>query len=108
MEQIDVTEAKRLIDDEAALLIDCREGYEWDEMRIPGATLVPLSEFEGDPQMVEAADKVVFYCAGGYRSQTAADIYEGANPSASAYSIDGGIADWAAKGLPTEFGPPAS
>ena len=46
-------DAKRLIDEEGAVLIDCREGYEWDEMRIPGAKLVPLSEYEGDPEMVE-------------------------------------------------------
>lgn len=106
MDRIDVNEAKRLVEEEGALLIDCREDYEWDEMRIGGARLVPLSEYEGDPELIELADKVVFYCAAGSRSQTAAAIYEGARPGSRAYSVDGGITDWATKGLPTEFGPP--
>ena len=105
MEHADVHEAKRLIDEEGAVLIDCREDYEWDEMRIPGATLVPLSEYQGDPEMVEEAPIVIFQCATGNRSQTAADIYEGVHPNARAVNLDGGIADWAAKGLPTDFGP---
>ncbi len=106
MERIDVHEARRLVEEDGALLIDCREGYEWDELRIPGATLVPLSEYEGNPELVEAAEQVVFYCAGGHRSQSAADIFEGARPGCRAFSVDGGIAEWAASSLPTEFGPP--
>lgn len=105
MEHVSPEEAKRLIDEENAVLIDCREDYEWDEMRIPGATLVPLSEYEGDPEMVEDAPLVIFQCAHGNRSQTAASIYEGVHPEAKALNLEGGIAAWAAKGLPTDFGP---
>lgn len=108
MEQVDVKEAQRLIDEEGAVLIDCREDYEWDEMRIPGATLVPLSEYEGDPEMVEEAEIVIFQCAHGQRSQSAASIYEAVGRGGRVVSMEGGIADWAAKGLPTEFGPPAA
>jgi rhodanese-related sulfurtransferase len=106
MEHVDVKEAKRLIDDEGAVLIDCREDYEWDEMRIDGATLVSLSEYEMDPEMVEEAPLVIFQCAHGHRSQVAASLYEGVHPQSRAVTMDGGIADWAAKGLPTQFGPP--
>jgi rhodanese-related sulfurtransferase len=106
MEHVDPQEAKRLIDEEGAVLIDCREDFEWDEMRIPGATLAPLSELEMDPELVEEADIVIFQCAHGHRSQSAASIYEGVHPQARAITLDGGIADWAAKGLPTDFGPP--
>jgi rhodanese-related sulfurtransferase len=101
MERIDVTEAKRLIDD-GAVLIDCREQYEWDELRIPGAKLVPLSGYENNPQAVPPVDVIVFQCAAGGRSQTAAVIYEEANPGKTAYSMDGGIGDWAAAGNPVE------
>jgi rhodanese-related sulfurtransferase len=106
MEHVDVKEAQRLIEEEGAVLIDCREDYEWDEMRIDGATLVPLSEYEGDPEMVEEAPIVIFQCAHGNRSQVAASMYEGVHPQGRALTMDGGIADWAAKGLPTQFGPP--
>lgn len=105
MEHVSPEEAKRLIEEENAVLIDCREDYEWDEMRIPGATLVPLSEYEGDPEMVEEAPLVIFQCAHGNRSQTAASIYEAVHPSGKVLNLEGGIASWAAKGLPTDFGP---
>lgn len=106
MEHVTAEEAKRLIDEEGAVLIDCREDYEWDEMRIPGATLVPLSEYEGDPEMVEESDLVIFQCATGNRSQAAVDIYSGVHPHSRALNLQGGIASWAAHGLPTDFGPP--
>ena len=80
MEHVDVKEAKRLIDEEGAVLIDCREDYEWDEMRIDGATLAPLSEYEMDPELVEEAPLVIFQCAHGQRSQVAASLYEGVHP----------------------------
>lgn len=101
MQQIDVNEARRLIE-EGAVLIDCREQYEWDELRIPGAILVPLSEYESNPQAVERAETVIFHCAAGMRSQSAAAIYEAAHPGATAHSMDGGIMQWATTGHPTQ------
>jgi len=105
MDHVSPQEARRLIEEEHAQLIDCREDYEWDEMRIPGAELVPLSAYEGDPEMVEEQPITIFQCATGSRSQTAAAIYEQAHPGAKALNLDGGIAAWAAAGLPTDFGP---
>lgn len=105
MEQVSPKEAQQLIERDGAVLIDCREDYEWDEMRIPGATLVPLSEYEGDPQMVEESDLVIFQCAAGSRSEVAAEIYLAAHPQSRALNLEGGIAAWAAQGLPTDFGP---
>ena len=62
MNEVSPEEAKRLIDEEGARLIDCREDFEWDEMRIPGATLVPLSEYEMDPEEIEEAPITIFQC----------------------------------------------
>lgn len=108
MEHVNAKEAQRLIDEEGARLIDCREAHEWDEMRIPGATLVPLSEFEMDPESLEEAPLTIFQCATGIRSQAAAALYEGVHPEAKALNLEGGIAAWAAKGLPTDFAPPSN
>ncbi|HEV7918227.1 MAG TPA: rhodanese-like domain-containing protein [Solirubrobacterales bacterium] len=105
MEHISPQEAKRLIDEEGARLVDVREGYEWDEMRVKGSTLMPLSEYEGDPSQLPQADKTIFICAAGNRSQTAADIYEQAYSGAAAYNLEGGIKAWATQGLPTDFSP---
>jgi rhodanese-related sulfurtransferase len=107
MDQISPQEAQRLIEEEGARLIDVREDYEWDEMRIPGAELVPLSEYEIDPELVDEAPLTIFQCAHGNRSVTAAMMYEGVHPNAKSFNLEGGIASWAAKGLPTDFAPPS-
>lgn len=88
-------------------MIDCREGYEWEEMRIEGARLIPLSEYEGDPSVVAQAEKVIFQCATGHRSQTACAIYEQQYPGAVGLNLEGGITSWAANGFPVQIGPPA-
>lgn len=106
MRDVSAEEAHRLVEDEHAVLIDCRERYEWDELRIPGVRLVPLSDYERDPAQVARADTVIFQCATGMRSQTAAAIYEAQYPGAEAFNLDGGIVAWAARGLPFEAGPP--
>lgn len=107
MENVSAQEAHRLVEDEHAVIVDCREEYEWEEMRIEGARLVPLSEYEGDPSLVGKADKVIFQCATGQRSQTAAAIYEQEHPGSVALNLDGGITGWASRGFPIQVGPPA-
>lgn len=107
MDHVTAQEAHRLVEDEHAIIVDCRERYEWDEMRIDGARLVPLSEYEGNPELVAEADKVIFQCATGHRSQTACAIYEEAHPGAEGLNLQGGITAWAANGFPIQIGPPA-
>ena len=108
MKNIPAQEAHRLVEDEGAVLIDVRERDEWDEMRVPGAMLHPLSKYEGDPSQVPAADKTIFICTQGNRSQAAAAIYEEANPGSEAFNLEGGLASWAGYGLPFEIGPPST
>jgi rhodanese-related sulfurtransferase len=105
MERVSPEEAKRLIDEEGARLVDVRERYEWDEMRVADSELVPLSEYEGDPTQLAPAKNTIFICAHGNRSQVASDIYETTWEGMPSYNLEGGIAAWAAAGLPTQFGP---
>lgn len=107
MNEVTPEEAKRLIDEEGARLVDCREDFEWDEMRIPGAEFVPLSDYEMDPDQLEEAPITIFQCAHGQRSLAAAALYEGVHPGATALSMEGGISSWMAKDLPTDLTPPS-
>lgn len=107
MRHVSPQEARRLIDQENAVLIDCRERYEWDEARIAEARLVPLSEYEGDPGRVARTETVIFQCAAGMRSQAAGAIYEAEYPGAEALNLAGGITAWAECGLPFESGAPS-
>lgn len=108
MDNVSAQEAHRLVQDEHAVIVDCREDYEWEEMRIEGARLVPLSEYEGDPSLVEQDEKVIFQCATGQRSQVASAIYEQQHPGATAYNLEGGITAWASRGFPIQIGPPSA
>ena len=100
--EISVQEAKRRVD-EGAFLVDVREQNEYDEEHIPGATLVPLSEFmrryEGD--LPEDKDReVIVHCRSGARSAQAVTflLENGYN----ALNVEGGILAWKGAELPTE------
>ncbi len=100
--EITVQEAQKRIRN-GALLLDVREQNEYDEERIPGSQLLPLSElsarFEDDlPQGRE----IVAQCRSGKRSAQATDFLR-----AQGYDVvnmTGGILAWKDAELPTEKG----
>jgi rhodanese-related sulfurtransferase len=83
-----------------AQLIDVREEYEWDAGRIPGARHLELSELVAAAETIARDAPVVFICRVGGRSTMAAAAFRRAGYEA--YSLDGGVLEWAARGLPFE------
>jgi rhodanese-related sulfurtransferase len=74
-------------------VIDVREQFEWDIVRIPGARLVPLATL---PEAVETLDRdreVVIYCKGGTRSRAAASHLADAG-FRRVSNLAGGILRW--------------
>lgn len=96
---IDVTRAKRLID-EGALLIDVREADEYARERVPGARNHPLSRL-GAIQS-RGAEAVIFHCRSGARTAGNAKQLAGAT-DCQAYLLEGGIDAWKKAGLPVEI-----
>ncbi len=96
------TDIKSWVDAGTAVLIDVREDQELMEARIPGAIHLPLSRF--DPQALPAVDgkRVAFLCAHGIRSQQVGAYLVANGLLDEAYNVTGGIAAWAAAGLPYE------
>jgi rhodanese-related sulfurtransferase len=82
-------------------LVDVREPHEWARGHIPGARHVPLRTLAFAPQEHLGARPVVFVCAHGARSLTAAALAERAGVPEAA-SVDGGTVRWAREGLPFE------
>jgi rhodanese-related sulfurtransferase len=77
------------------LLLDCREPDEWAIVRIPGATLLPMSEMtnrvgELDPYRDRP---IVVHCHHGGRSLRVANWLRGQGFS-QAQSLAGGIDAW--------------
>ncbi len=82
-------------------MIDVREPAEYAGGHVPGARLLPLAELRGDPRAKLTRDRLLFVCAKGMRSLTAAKLAEEIGLT-EVYSLDGGTQAWASEGLPIE------
>jgi rhodanese-related sulfurtransferase len=96
--ELEPQEVKELLDSGRALLIDVREAAEYHSERIPGALLYPLSTFDAGLLPSDDSRRVIFHCAAGGRSLTAARQRK-AQGQPGAHMI-GGINQWKAAGLP--------
>ncbi|KTD24531.1 rhodanese-like domain-containing protein [Legionella maceachernii] len=101
---IDVHELKKRLDANPNLcLIDVRELHEWQTLRIPGALHIPKDElpFSIEAKIPDCDTPIYLHCKGGVRSLYAANclLTKGYK---EVYSVDGGIAEWAASGYPIE------
>ncbi|MGE3459180.1 MAG: rhodanese-like domain-containing protein, partial [Kofleriaceae bacterium] len=92
--------AAELMSVQSVDVIDVRDEDEWVTGHIPGSRLVPLSRLRED---VEAAlsrgTTIIFVCAKGVRSLTAAKLAERFGFD-NLYNLEGGVKAWEAAGLP--------
>lgn len=84
-------------------MLDVREPDEWQQIRIPGATLIPLGELPQRLSELPKDQEIVVYCRSGNRSKTGAEILATAGFS-GVTSMAGGVNQWSAAGLPVESG----
>jgi sulfur-carrier protein adenylyltransferase/sulfurtransferase len=101
--EIDPAEVRQGLSN-GVVLVDVREGEEFERERIPGAVHVPRAYLE---QRIEGAvsDRdahVVLYCASGNRSALAADTLEKVLGYNNVESMTGGITLWKDRGYDTE------
>ncbi len=87
--------------------MDVREADEFARLRAEGAVLLPLSTFLQTWARLPADRPLLFICATGRRSFTAADhlVRSGRRDVAN---VEGGTVAWARAGLPIRQGPPAA
>jgi adenylyltransferase/sulfurtransferase len=79
---------------DAFRLIDVREQDEWDAVRIAGAELIPLSQFQARATAELApAEKIVLYCHHGMRSARAQGFLK-AQGYGDVLNLTGGIDAW--------------
>ena len=96
---ISPAEAKRLVDEENALLVDIREPEEFARERIAGARLAPLSVLPFLPPDPDRERPAVFHCQAGARANDNIAALEERGFSAT-YLVDGGLEGWEKAGLP--------
>jgi rhodanese-related sulfurtransferase len=107
---IDVDEAARRLQETPQpgepkpLLVDVRESNEFATVRIPGAVLMPLSEFQTSYDRLPKDRPLLMHCAGGKRSLVAAELLT-RNGYEDVANMEGGIVAWQKAGHPTRQGP---
>lgn len=81
-------------------LLDCREPYEWKQVRIPGSLHIPMNQIPFRLQELDKEEEWVVVCAHGNRSYGVAGylIQNGFR----ARSLAGGVTDWWTRGGQTE------
>ena len=92
-------EAQELLASEDVDLVDVRDLGEWSGGHLPGARHIPLDRLRAAPKKALPRDGVIFVCAAGVRSQTAARLAE-AEGLTKVYNLTGGTRGWASAGLP--------
>jgi rhodanese-related sulfurtransferase len=80
-------------------VVDVREPREWSTGHVPGARLVPLDQLRSKPKDLLPRDGVIFVCAVGVRSETAARLAQ-QNGLSHLYNLSGGTRGWVSAGLP--------
>ena len=86
--------------DSVQQLIDVRELDEWQEWRIAGGTLIPMSEFAARVGELDPAQPLIVYCKSGGRSLMVAEALQ--NAGYDAKSMAGGFLEWERAGHPVE------
>jgi rhodanese-related sulfurtransferase len=93
--EIDVDELEEQLA-EGARLIDVRQAYEFDEMRVAGAVLVPLATVPDNVDAFRSERPVYVICKTGARSARACEFL--AAQGVEAVNVAGGTLAWIRSG----------
>lgn len=100
---INPEEAKILIDEGKAFLIDVREDEEWAAGKIPGAVHAPLSRFKEGSFPEQEGRTAVFHCRSGKRTTDYFDLFLTVGYD-NVVHMEEGILGWAQRGYDIEPG----
>ena len=105
---IDVAEAERRLREDPAspLLVDVREANEFEDVRAPGAVLVPMSTFAARAGELPPDRPLMVVCHLGGRSAAAAGFLIRSGRT-DVVNVAGGMDAWERAGLPIRRGTPA-
>ncbi len=97
MQSLTPQQAYELVSRGDVEVIDVRDPGEWSSGHLPGARLVPLEQLRASPKTVLDRDNVLFVCAAGVRSQTAARI-AAAHGLTKIFNLSSGTRGWVKAG----------
>ena len=104
VEHVSIEEFKSILDSKTNChIIDVRESFEYESVRIPNSILVSLSVFNENINLIDKNASNYFLCGVGKRALKAAEYLETLGYK-NLYVIDGGIKAWIEAGYPVECG----
>ncbi len=89
--------------DNGTLFVDIREQLEYDEIRIPGSTLIPMSQMNQRWEEIPKDKEVVLYCRTGSRSMYLIQQLQQMGFE-NLINLEGGIVKWYQFNYPVEQG----
>ncbi|MBP8292058.1 MAG: rhodanese-like domain-containing protein [Caldilineaceae bacterium] len=98
---VDVATAAKLRESPDVVILDVREQSEWDEVHIPGATLIPMGDIPARIKEIPTDKTVIVQCRSGNRSSQVTD-YLRQQGMTNVHNLTGGMNEWEAAGLPVE------
>jgi adenylyltransferase/sulfurtransferase len=87
--------ARRLEAGQAPRLLDIREQWEWDLVRLPAAEFAPLSQLHDWAPGLDRDQELVLYCHTGRRSAMACQYLASVQGFRRLLNLAGGINAWA-------------
>ena len=96
--EVSTEETARALAEGSAQIVDVREPYEREAGYVEGSEHIELQRLAGAAQSLDSERPVIFYCRVGAHSLMAAQAFRRAGYDA--YSMAGGLMDWAAEGRP--------
>ena len=101
IKQIDLDQARKMIEQPGTVLIDVRESDEWRQGHIPNATFIPRGflELRVEEKVPDHKTPVILQCASGTRSLLASRTLRELGYE-NVYNLTGGFNAWKDKGLP--------
>ncbi|MCK9487513.1 MAG: rhodanese-like domain-containing protein [Dehalococcoidia bacterium] len=101
--RITVEEARKMIDEDNAQVIDSREPHEHAEGHVPGSVRIQHMATLAQADKIARDRPVLFICKSGQRSAVAAEFAASVGIT-DIYNVEGGHEAWAEAGYPMETG----
>lgn len=92
-EQIDIHQAKSMIDTADVTVVDIRQPQAYQQGHIHGAVLVTDQNVDNFLKQTDKQKPLICYCYHGHSSQSAAGFFN-ENGFKKVYSIRGGFEEW--------------
>jgi rhodanese-related sulfurtransferase len=103
--RVNVDEAKKMLDNGEAVVIDVRDPVEWRSGRVAGAIHIPVDDVLARIDELPKDKTLLFICAQGVRSGLACEMAAAMGlETEKLYNIEDGTPAWIQKSYPTESG----